>query len=418
MSPVKKKITKEKLPFFDRLMAEVNYKLKKVEELDIAGTSIPRYYGEFWTSKQRQAHSLHEISYRACFKPQLPHFFIEHLSNSGDLVYDPFSGRGTTILEAALIERSIISNDINPLARILSEPRLSPPQYSEIEERLKAIPINYNLEADIDLSMFYEKRTEAEIVSLRNYLQQRVEEGKEDTIDKWIRMVATNRLSGHSGGYFSVYTLPPNQAVSPNSQRKINERLKQKPEYRDTRALILKKSRALLKDVSETDRIRLEHCRKSALFLTNDARETKAIKTNSVQITVTSPPFLDVVNYVQDNWLRCWFNHINAEEISKTITVVKTLDEWSAVMFGVLRELYRITKPKGFVAFEVGEVKRSLRLDEYVVPLGIKAGFACLGIYINEQRFTKTSKIWGIDNNKKGTNTNRIVLFRKTEKQK
>lgn len=31
---------------------------------------------EFWTSAQRQAHSLHEISYRACFKPQLPGFFI------------------------------------------------------------------------------------------------------------------------------------------------------------------------------------------------------------------------------------------------------------------------------------------------------------------------------------------------------
>jgi hypothetical protein len=33
--------------------------------------------GEFWTSKQRKANSLHEVSYRACFKPQLPAYFIK-----------------------------------------------------------------------------------------------------------------------------------------------------------------------------------------------------------------------------------------------------------------------------------------------------------------------------------------------------
>jgi len=32
---------------------------------------------------------------------------------------------------------------------------------------------------------------------------------------------------------------------------------------------------------------------------------------------------------------------------------------------------------------------------------------------INRQQFTKTSNIWGVGNNRGGTNTNRIVLFRK-----
>src|SRR5258708_15158534 len=39
--------------------------------------AMPAFVNEFWTAKQRQAHSLHEVSYRACFKPQLPRFFIE-----------------------------------------------------------------------------------------------------------------------------------------------------------------------------------------------------------------------------------------------------------------------------------------------------------------------------------------------------
>ena len=77
MSPVKSKIPKEQRPFLDRLLDEVRYRLTTVENIDVAGQSIPRYIGEFWTAQQRQALSLHEVSYRACFKPQLPRFFIE-----------------------------------------------------------------------------------------------------------------------------------------------------------------------------------------------------------------------------------------------------------------------------------------------------------------------------------------------------
>src|SRR5258706_15475224 len=53
------------------------------------GLDIATYVNEFWTAKQRQAHSLQEISYRACFKPQLPRFFIERLTQRGEIVYDP-----------------------------------------------------------------------------------------------------------------------------------------------------------------------------------------------------------------------------------------------------------------------------------------------------------------------------------------
>ena len=54
-----------------------------------------------------------------------------------------------------------------------------------------------------------------------------------------------------------------------------------------------------------------------------------------------------------------------------------------------------------------------IRLDEFIVPLGLESGFSCMGILINSQTFTKTSSIWGIKNNTKGTNTNRIVIFKK-----
>lgn len=386
----------------------------KVEDLPIDDYAIPRYINEFWTSKQRQASSIHEVSYRACFKPQLPRFFIELLTKEGDVVYDPFSGRGTTIIEAGLLGRNIISNDINPLSEILCMPRFSVPSLAEIKERLLEIPINKKAKVDIDLSMFYHPKTEQEIVSIREYLIKQKNKGREDYIDKWIRMVATNRLTGHSPGFFSVYTLPPNQAVSPESQIKINEKRKQKPEYRNTEDLVLKKSRGLIRDLIDAQKESLAKTGKQGVFLNKDGRDTSEIESGSVQLTVTSPPFLDIVQYSKDNWLRCWFNNIDDARISEKITMSKTVEEWSSVMGEVFEELFRITKKGGWVAFEVGEVrKNTIKLDEHVVPLGLKSGFECEGILVNLQEFTKTSNIWGIDNNNHGTNTNRVVIFKK-----
>jgi hypothetical protein len=83
-------------------------------------------------------------------------------------------------------------------------------------------------------------------------------------------------------------------------------------------------------------------------------------------------------------------------------------------MTSVFAELYRITRPGGWVAFEVGEIKRGqIRLDEIIAPIGMVAGFECQAVLINAQRFTKTANIWGISNNRLGTNTNRIAVFRK-----
>ena len=375
-------------------------------------SSPPILEGEFWTSKQRQASSLHEVSYRACFKPQLPRYFIERYSSPGDLVYDPFMGRGTTVIEAALLGRRVAGNDANPLATIFTLPRLELPEPSEVEERLGTIAFGLKRRAEIDLSMFYHEKTEAEIVSLKDYLSGRRNGGNEDAVDRWIRMVATNRLTGHSPGFFSVYTLPPNQATLPQYQEKINRLRGQKPEYRDTKKIILRKTKTLFKKLSDVERRNLRFAAPGARLLVRDARSTPGIEDRSVRLSVTSPPFLDVVHYAQDNWLRCWFNEIDSSRVEMTMT--HSLDEWSAVMAEVFAELFRITADGGFVAFEVGEVRKgSIRLEEAVIPLGRSAGFDCNTVLINLQSFTKTANIWGIGNNRAGTNTNRIVLFQK-----
>lgn len=384
-----------------------------LDTVPLGAEPVSRFTNEFWTPRQRQASSLHEISYRACFKPQLPRFFIELLTRKGDLVYDPFSGRGTTVIEAARIGRQVAANDANPISRIMTEPRFYPPDPAAVEKRLAAIP-KAGGQGDIDLSMFYHPDTERELVSLREYLLERGRKARLDMTDRWIAMVATNRLTGHSSGFFSVYTLPPNQAVSPRSQERINRKRDQVPEYRDTHRIILKKTNSLLRTLDPAEIRSLNRAGRTARLLTGDARSTPEIADDSVQLTVTSPPFLDIVQYPEDNWLRCWFNGLDAGRIGATITMARSVADWSSVMGEVLAELFRITRPGGSVAFEVGEVrKKTVRLEEHVVPLGRQAGFIAAGILINQQAFTKTSNIWGVENNACGTNTNRIVILNK-----
>jgi hypothetical protein len=377
-----------------------------------APVRVNTFTNEFWTAKQRAAHSLHEISYRACFKPQLPRFFIDRLTRPDDIVYDPFMGRGTTLVEAALMGRRPCGCDVNPLSAVLCEPRLRPPSLADVQRALAEVDFSDADEMPEELLVFYHQETLRQISALRRHLLEHERSGASSAVQRWIRMVAVNRLTGHSTGFFSVYTLPPNQAVSPRAQAKINSRLNQRPQRRDVPGIILSKSRALLRDVTPELRARLEGLAETARILAGSSASTPAIEDDSIALAVTSPPFLDVVDYKRDNWLRCWFSGIDATAVP--VTLAKQLDAWKAFVTSTLTELRRILRLNGHVAFEVGEVRGgAVRLEELVVPAGIAAGLEPVLVLVNAQEFTKTANCWGVTNNRKGTNTNRVVLFRK-----
>jgi hypothetical protein len=368
---------------------------------------VPVYKNEFWTAKQRAGHSIHEISYRACYKPQLPGFFISRFCEPEDVVYDPFMGRGTTLIEAQFHGCRAWGTDINPLAKVLVQPRLSPPSLAEIKERLNSIVLP-GAEADNeDLLVFYEAKTLRELCGWQKYFEQRQDQNVFDDVDSWIQMVACNRLTGHSNGFFSVYTLPPNQATSLVAQRKINAKRNQVPEYRDTRALIWKKSRQLLKDpIPDT------FAREDACLLCASADHTPDLPDQSVKLVVTSPPFVDNVDYIGDNWLRMWFTGLELRKDS--LWQVRSVTDWTARMTSTFTELHRILRPDGLIAFEVGEVRGgALPLEHAVIEAATASRLTPECVMINSQVFTKTANCWGVDNNAKGTNSNRIIILKK-----
>ena len=383
----------------------------KTEVVEVSvdtGTPPLRYFvNEFWTHAQRAGHALHEISYRACFKPQLPEFFINRLTETSDVVYDPFMGRGTTPIQAALMNRRVFGNDANPLSIMMTRPRLDTPDLGDIETRLNELPWDATepTRNDRQFSVFFHPSTLRQIVALRSWLSERKKAGVFDSVDDWIRLVAMSRLTGHSSGFFSVYTLPPNQAASIESQTRINERRGQTPPERDVKALIMRKSQSLLRHGG----LNYEQHELSR----SDSRCTPNIGTDSVDLVVTSPPFLDIVNYKSDNHVRAWFAGIDIDALS--ISSLASTNDWQRFTADTLRELCRVVKPGGFICYEVGEVRNATVKLEDVVFRAIRdtqLPIEVIGVLVNQQDFTKTSNTWGVTNNRRGTNTNRVVMMR------
>ncbi len=375
--------------------------------------AVPRIYDEFWTAKQRQMHSLHyALSYRASFKPELPDYFIRKFTRDGGSVGDPFGGRGTTLLQANLLGRRGYSNDVNPLSERVAWPKVNPVSVDAVERRLSDLKLDAvrDLSREEDLSMFYHPQTYTEILNLRDYLKKH-----RDPVDRFIEMLALSRLHGHSPGFFSAYSFPQISIPKAN-QVKINRTRGADPEYRDIASRIIKKAKTALKD-GQLEEI-AQHG-KNTVITTGDSRKLKGWADNSVDLIVTSPPFLNTVDYVQDTWLETWFCGIDSQKLEKAVVQTPDLEEWMQFISDTLAELHRVVKKGGLVAMEVGEVRYQgelLNLDEAVVNLTCSkrynAGqFKVVEVYVQSQEFTKLANCFKVTNNLLGTNSNRIVLM-------
>ncbi len=377
--------------------------------------AIPRHFDEFWTAKQRQMSSLHySNSYRGSYKPELPEYFISRYTKEGDVVGDPFGGRGTTILQAALMNRIGVSNDINPLSERLAYPKVHPVTVEQIAKRLEEIDLSQNVDLsnEEDMSMFYHKDTYKELINLRNYLKTH-----RDDVDRFIEMTAISRLHGHSNGFFSTYSFPQ-FSIPKTSQIKINKTRALEPDYRDVKSRILKKAKTTLKSGGIEELQKISHLHK---FTCSDSRTLHGWEDESVDLIVTSPPFLNQVDYVTDNWIENWFCGIPQESIEDKIVQTPDLHIWRDFISDTLSALHRVLKKDGLLAMEVGEVKYQgniLNLDEILVNLTCSKKynmdqFRVKEIFVQSQQFTKLANCFRVKNNELGTNTHRIVLMEK-----
>src|SRR5262245_56429887 len=102
-----------------------------------------------WKDQQRRwGHSFHPMcSYLASFPAALAHAFVARYSRRGDVVLDPFSGRGTTPLQASAEGRIGVGNDLNPFAHLLTAAKVEPATPAEARTRLAALRLAWAADA-------------------------------------------------------------------------------------------------------------------------------------------------------------------------------------------------------------------------------------------------------------------------------
>ena len=157
-------------------------------------------HGGKWAAPQH-----YNCTYMAMFPPELPHYFIQRFTKPGDTVLDPFSGRGTTAVEASAQGRIGIGNDLNPLAVALSRGKISNPRLEDVLERLKQLQQGYDskkwkIDKEPDkIKMIYHPNTLAQLC----YLKARLDWSKQSS-DAFLVSVLMGAMHGASSGFLSV----------------------------------------------------------------------------------------------------------------------------------------------------------------------------------------------------------------------
>jgi len=388
----------------------------RTEYLNLA-FRVPRYINEYWSSSPVPTNKIHQVSYRACFKSHLPKFFIDLLSTQGDTVYDPFMGRGTTLIQAALSGRFCGGNDINPVSHVYTRSRLLPITQTEAHHYLDSLQkikeeVFPDYHKHVDMEAFYHPETLIEILNLREVLF-----GDTNAVGSklglWIAMVAMTRLAGDGGNYFSGYTMPAGASVTLKAQQRINLTNQARPYYRDIWKIIEEKSDSLLSQMSDSDRESLGlYGEPSLKHITCVSSDQIQLIPNSIDLIVTSPPFLDAINYKVDNWLRGWFCCVDTKELP--IWQSGKLDVWQANIMATMKLLARGMKKGGYICFEVGDVQQGkVKLDESVIRIAGLVGLKPICVVENQQEFAKVSHLYGVGNNTDGTNSNKICVLQK-----
>ena len=379
----------------------------------------------------RWGHSMHTMcSYHGMFPAKVAHYFIQRYSRPGDLVADPFSGRGTVALQARIEGRRTLSNDLNPLAYVLSKAKASPPTWSNAVSLLERLESSYRVgghaKPDVpdDIRMLYHPRTLPQISYLREYLLR-------NKITDWSReeVMLGGSLAGIMHGSFrrdgtSQYlsiSMPNTFSMSPAYVKKYIETNHLIAPEQDVFECLRDKLARLYLDAADGPGGRVFMRDASSLLSSN------TIKPESVDLIVTSPPYLQVVNYGTANWIRLWL--LGLDEVSRDRGVGRrkldakldhrhTYNSYRDFLLRTLTGIRRVLKRNGVAVLIIGDVA-----DPGKVPVPLAAriwddigdltGLNQLELIEDHlQVQNKVSRIWG---DTKGQATSRdcaIVLAR------
>lgn len=362
----------------------------------------------------RWGHSMQTMcSYHGMFPAKLVHYFIQRYSRPGDVVLDPFSGRGTVPLQARAAGRVAICNDLNPLAYVLSRAKVDPPSWESVHDFLSGLETGYQqsrgdeLDAPADIRMLYHSNTLGQICYVRERLL-----AKPITMWSPNELMIGGALAGIMHGSFrrdgtSQYlsiSMPNTFSMSPAYVANyIRENGLVKLDQDVFECLRDKLARLYLDDVAGLPG-RAHHLDAASLL------NGRSMKARKVDLIVTSPPYLQVVNYGTANWIRLWLMGLDEvgresgagrKSLNEALDHRHTYTSYKQFLCRTLQSVRRVLKPNGVAVFVIGDVadpgKDPLPLAAKIwQDVGRETGLQLVEL-IEDHLATqnKVSRIWG-----------------------
>ncbi|MCS7135586.1 MAG: DNA methyltransferase [Nitrososphaerota archaeon] len=332
----------------------------------VLSTDIPdswKYAGDGWGS------SLHRICSRTgSFPPALAHYFVKKYSRRGDIVLDPFSGKGTLPLEACLNGRVGIGNDLAPEAYVITRAKVNPVTLYDVKEwicktREKWSPESYDVdEVSDDVRVFFSKYTLRQILAIREILMD-----DDSDLANFIKALMCGILHGPTKIHLSI---PCSHAfsMSPKYIRRFAKKNGLKKPRRDVLKCLLMKAERVLADGLPKVR---------GMATMEDARKL-TLEDESVNLIVTSPPYFNMQTYAWDNWLRLWFLGYDYLDVKNKLFQSESKQKFKVFMLESLKEMFRVLKNNSACFVVVGDVKLNgyyINMAEMIAPIAESVGF-------------------------------------------
>lgn len=350
-------------------------------------------------------------SYFAMFPPALANVMIQWLSETGDVVYDPFSGRGTVPLEARRLGRCAIAADLNPLAVVLSRAKTSRVASDRILDRLATLEASCKrarpstLGVPDHVSMLFSEATLKQLLALRK----RLDTGRDDDAFIMGMLLGVLHLNADAAGRPRGLTvsMPNTFAMSPGYvERYISEHGLQPPDADVFEAL---RTRLPVLSPDSVGGVQGQTLLRDATVRAPESLDAR------VKLLLTSPPYLNVIKYAKFNWVRLWLLGHEPKAVDSRLMASGSLPKYVSFLCDTLGAQAPAMRRDGLACVVIGDVVRAgqnLELAaEIVDELEERTGWRRIALIADAlPQDRKVSRIWG-ERRGTATKTDRLLLL-------
>jgi hypothetical protein len=294
--------------------------------------------------------------YFAMFPESFAQRWINHLSQPGDVVADPFSGGGTTAFQALLMGRRAFASDINPVAYCLTRAKIRAPTYSGVRRRLEDLEASFRPGAwqrlGRQLPLFFHAAFHPETLAQILYLRDRLKWGASD-VDCFTAALALRCLHGesHKSPAYLSNRMPRTISTKPAYSIRYWEERSLVAPRRD--AFEVLRNQAEFRFATPPPETRGRAYRIDVRQLPGITRHFPGL----ARLVITSPPYLDVTSFEEDQWLRLWFLGYESRPTKRRISPDdrhESAAKYWEFIADSWRSLESITAPKADVVIRLG----------------------------------------------------------------